>query len=503
MPHSRFVRPVIYAVAALISCLLAATMLYNSWSLYTIHHQDAGDSLVQAAHQDAQLIAERLKTYQNILEHWAQQTSLHQLLKHPAPHTALQWIASHRASLPHVLALNIQNAQGQWLDTVPATLLPQCQAQMERLSDIDYLNKHPMPARLHSSPNGQEKHFDLYTLIQDKEQVLGVLYLTISLKLLEDTFKQLYLPTQSSLQVRVMDGREQLIYAARSHTKNNAQQQWQLTRRIRVYPSHWQLEIRQIHETDHSQLIIVLISLGAGFLLTIGVVAVTQRLLMRDYLSDFEALKELVSHIAESRPVQDFALAPRLQETAKMLAAIRPTAEKIQQAHQELEHLSRTDELTQLANRRAYQNALQQAMTEARDGMSIALILLDLDGFKLLNDTAGHPVGDEILKLLARILLKHHNPQTEFCARLGGDEFACILFNTQHTRITQWLERVRNDFMQGQQQQFAQYPQCTLSFGFTFIDGENPEENDDRAFRRADHALYDAKKAGKNTFRQG
>jgi len=509
MSSPRFIRPLIYGIATLITALLAATMLYNGWQLYQLNSKDGGDEITRLAEQDAWLIVERLSVYQAVLDHWAEQAVVHDLLRAAKIPSLQEWAHNAQSLLPGAVGLSLLNAQGEVLgDTGTHPLTAQCQADLKNLLKPSYLRLQPMPAWLHSLPNTEKQHIDFYAKVEDRQQVLlGFLVLSLSTDILDNLWNKLALTRQTAVYVRVLDGKDQPIHTLKGplvspKTLTPAQNQWTQTRKIRLYPTAWQLEIRQLPKEDYSLLIILFISLSAGGLLMIGVVIVTQRLLAKDYLSDIEAVKELLAHVAELRPVQDFSLAPRLQETAKVFAAIRPTAEKLQREHQKLQQLSRTDELTLLANRRPYREALLQAMQQANEGVSVCLVLLDLDGFKQLNDKAGHAMGDEILKLLAG-KLREHNRSGDLCARLGGDEFAAIFFGVNTEFVSQWLERIRNRFMQAQQEQFSHCPQCTLSVGFTFIQGNNPEEDEERAFRRADHALYDAKKAGKNTFRQG
>jgi len=510
MPNFSVVRPMIYSIAVLIAALLTATMLYNSWMLYTFNIEDKDKDITQLARQDALLISGRLGIYQEFLNHWAKQEHVRNLFIFDDFKKMQSWQDEMLTFVPGAMGIALLNPQGHILQGEEHLLIgPQCKIDIKKVTNPSYLRMQPMPAWLHTSSITGEKHIDLYAVVKSQEdETLGFLFLSLKLSVLDETLSQLALVRQNRAYARLLDNRQQLIWELNQSLPSSQQivfsprNEWRTEFKIRVHPTSWELEISRTPITDYSLVTILLISLLVGLSLIVGVAFVTQRLLTKDYLSDFEAVKELLNHLAESRPVQDFSVAPRLQETAKVFAAIRPNAEKIQQAHKKLEQLSRTDELTQLANRRAYQEELHRAMRSAREGHSICLTLLDLDGFKRLNDTAGHPVGDEILKLLA-CTLSEHSRQKDFCARLGGDEFAALLFGINQEFVTQWIERIRNYFIHAQQAKFSQYPQCTISFGFTFIHGDDAQENEERAFRRADHALYDAKKAGKNTFCQG
>ncbi|MGD0167974.1 MAG: sensor domain-containing diguanylate cyclase [Gaiellaceae bacterium] len=101
--------------------------------------------------------------------------------------------------------------------------------------------------------------------------------------------------------------------------------------------------------------------------------------------------------------------------------------------HSELKQLASTDDLTGLANRRQFRKALARKVAGAeRHGHPLSLLLLDLDGFKAVNDTFGHKRGDHVLRAFAN-LLTHRARRSNLVARIGGDEFALLL--TQTTNI--------------------------------------------------------------------
>lgn len=129
--------------------------------------------------------------------------------------------------------------------------------------------------------------------------------------------------------------------------------------------------------------------------------------------------------------------------------AVRSELER-EQAHSEilvarLEQQSRQDPLTHLANRRAWDEQLQQRCALARDdNSSIALVLLDVDWFKEINDRNGHASGDEALRQIAAVLTQRA-PEDSVIARLGGDEFALLLPGMTAPQAVALAERVRAD----------------------------------------------------------
>lgn len=148
--------------------------------------------------------------------------------------------------------------------------------------------------------------------------------------------------------------------------------------------------------------------------------------------------------------------------------------------------IARTDPLTGLANRRAWEEELRREVARARrNSERLALVMLDLDHFKELNDTQGHQAGDTVLAEAAaswRTAVR----TTDFLARYGGDEFAMLLPDCPDEYGETVLERIRT----------AIPPGCSCSAGIAYWDGNESAED---LLARADAALYEAKRAGRNT----
>jgi diguanylate cyclase (GGDEF)-like protein len=178
----------------------------------------------------------------------------------------------------------------------------------------------------------------------------------------------------------------------------------------------------------------------------------------------------------------------------KLLESVLAAAAEAQQivANQrqriaELEALSVTDELTGLANRRGFTLALKHALSSMRrNNTEAALILVDLDGFKVVNDTFGHAAGDHVLRLIGEIL-RGHVRDTDTVARLGGDEFAMLLPGASNelarfraTALTRLIDRTVARW------QSARIP-VAASFGLAMVDGA---DSVDTGLERADQSMY-------------
>lgn len=186
--------------------------------------------------------------------------------------------------------------------------------------------------------------------------------------------------------------------------------------------------------------------------------------------------------------------------TAIWLVFFLLTVEMIARLNQlvaELEVLAHTDALTGLCNRRAFYDALGREYRRSRRKLEpFNLVYLDLDNFKQVNDRWGHPAGDELLQVVAR-LLRTTLRQTDVVARLGGDEFAVLLLNASPSQALDVIERLNRQLLQTMQShQWA----ITCSIGIASF-AAMPAAFE-QLIQQADQLMYQVKKTGKNRILQ-
>ena len=162
--------------------------------------------------------------------------------------------------------------------------------------------------------------------------------------------------------------------------------------------------------------------------------------------------------------------------------------EENRKSQERLSHEASHDALTGIFNRGAYDLLMESADTE-----HMALILIDVDNFKGINDTYGHATGDKVLKRVAD-LLKHSFRSVDILCRIGGDEFVVVMTraNSSMSRLVRNKIEHINDLLQHPKDGL---PPVSLSAGVAFSDRENPQGD---IFRDADTALYQVKEAGRN-----
>lgn len=164
----------------------------------------------------------------------------------------------------------------------------------------------------------------------------------------------------------------------------------------------------------------------------------------------------------------------------------------------ELAHMARTDALTGLDNRRHFMDMARREFSRSRrTGASFSLLLVDADHFKSINDTWGHDVGDRALQAIAT-LLKTSVRSHDTPARFGGEEFTILLPDTGCHEAGIIAERIRaaveNNLLMEEQRPVR----FTVSIGCTTANARDGEVDLDGMFKRADVALYAAKKNGRN-----
>jgi two-component system cell cycle response regulator len=162
-----------------------------------------------------------------------------------------------------------------------------------------------------------------------------------------------------------------------------------------------------------------------------------------------------------------------------------------------LEEMAHSDPLTGLPNRRAIEEwAGRQLRGAARHGFPYWVVLADLDSFKSINDTYGHEGGDALLQKFAEIL-KTVIRASDICGRLGGDEFLLVITHVEADSINKTVERFREKLAEQQFQIGDEKVTITASFGIAGFHGKEIVDFN-TLVRRADKALYAAKRAGRN-----
>ncbi len=212
----------------------------------------------------------------------------------------------------------------------------------------------------------------------------------------------------------------------------------------------------------------------------------------------FEAQHRLLREERKARMAQEKSL--QVQREANSLLE-----ERVHERTRDLEHLNEqplelrsTDTLTGLKNRGYFDRSFQSAVVRAfRYDEPLSLLVLDIDHFKKFNDTYGHLVGDDCLKMVARCMCKFVTRPQDLAARYGGEEFVVLLPDTPTHGAIQVAERIREEIERTAFRVSGEVLHLTISVGVCSVCPDKADATND-IFRWADEALYEAKGQGRN-----
>jgi diguanylate cyclase len=207
--------------------------------------------------------------------------------------------------------------------------------------------------------------------------------------------------------------------------------------------------------------------------------------------------KDLLQKIVEVMSVATTSTIDHGKQVASVLSDKSSELESVKSKLEEYKRLANTDPLTQIWNRRAFDREIASIYNSNRGILFKALILVDIDRFKGINDRFGHPVGDKVLQSVADIL-RSSVREDMFVARTGGEEFALIVEGASEEATFEIADRIRllieqTPFVNSRTS--AHYGSVTVSMGICMAsEAEGPED----LYSKCDQALYRSKATGRN-----
>ncbi len=218
----------------------------------------------------------------------------------------------------------------------------------------------------------------------------------------------------------------------------------------------------------------------SSFIEMVTIMAAMGMKLRRVRLQGLESERQYRRHLEESK--------------VKLEGLVRARTEELEKAKQQAEQEARTDPLTGICNRRSFLAEASLSIKRAqRKGEPVSLLMFDIDHFKSINDNHGHGVGDEALRQFSQTIRKTVR-ETDVFGRLGGEEFALLITETRPDSL-HTAERLRNSISGIRLDAAGETVQFTSSIGIAYRDSDVTVE---QLLRRADQALYCAKKRGRN-----
>ena len=203
---------------------------------------------------------------------------------------------------------------------------------------------------------------------------------------------------------------------------------------------------------------------------------------------------EYISHISSAGPLEAHHIANAFN---RMIAALAERDEALRKQNIHLEKQASHDHLSGLMNRIGFEQSLRLAIAECKtQRVQHALCYMDLDKFKVVNDSCGHNAGDELLKIISNIFRKHVRKDSDALSRVGGDEFSLILKNCSLEKARSICENIRQDVIDYCFECNGKTFSVGVSIGIVQINGI--ENTVDAIVAKADRACYTAKAQGRN-----
>jgi diguanylate cyclase (GGDEF)-like protein len=239
------------------------------------------------------------------------------------------------------------------------------------------------------------------------------------------------------------------------------------------------------------------VQIGATLLVSLLSLAMAERI-NEERRRRAEAQRRALDQERAARLARDEALETQRQANAMLEQRVEERTRELAEANRQLETMSLTDALTELHNRRSFDDIMAVEYNRCyRYGHPLSLIFVDIDHFKDFNDTLGHQVGDSCLQMVGRVIAASASREADVAARYGGEEFCILLPETDLAGALAVAERVRRNV------ETEHFPVRDHSYRVTVSLGVSchyPATADDaqRLLQEADQALYESKQNGRN-----
>lgn len=424
-------------------------------------------------------VMRRWDYYREVVDNLARDPQLLDLMLVGSTEDKQQWAISRQRLLPNILGVAIVSPQGEvYGDTGLLRLGPSCLRELRQQGASQ-----PGRVLIHRDVAGLE-HADLSAPVRDAgNQVLGKVFLSIRLaqlqRIVDDATQPGHAITLIDAAGKPVVGSGSLQGAVREVRLPMPAMGWTLVARS---------PLQRLTYSGSLQLLAGMLTLTAVLLLLVVAAVRLRRPVLQDIDAALDALACLTRN--ESAP----PIVTRYVEFASAAADINRIAQQVHDQREQLATLSLTDSLTGLPNRRAFEARFPQAQGLAERQHPVALVMLDIDHFKGVNDRYGHGVGDQVLLALAQSL-KELTRRADLAARLAGDEFVVLLTGLDAAGVTAWYQRL-SDHFRSELNAYGLDFRTGLSAGQTWL-GRSAGDTIHDALGRADHALYEAKARGR------
>ncbi len=429
------------------------------------------------ARQTLSNIAMRWGYYRELADKLALDPEVIDLMLMDSPEDMQAWTLSRQHLLPGILGLALVSPRGEVFgDAKIQRIGPNCQRDLR----LDGSRKNQQ--LVHRDMPGFE-HVDMVAVVRGPSgNELGKVFVSVRLSELQQVVDELVQPGHA---ITIFDATGQPL-ASSGELREGAPEIGLPFQKL-----GWRLVVQSsIHHFDDigGRIMAGMLTLAGVLVLLVVVVLRLRQPVLQDIDAALDALACLTRD--ESPP----PIVTRYIEFAHAAEAINRIAQHLYDQREQLDRLSHTDSLTGLPNRRAFETRFPYMLGLAERGRPTALVLLDLDLFKTINDQLGHAAGDQALIALANTL-KTLTRSSDMAARLAGDEFVVLLSGLDNQGMLAWYQRMVDHF-NSELRAAGLNIDNTISAGQTWLQDEE-SDNIGQALARADRALYQAKARGR------
>lgn len=424
-------------------------------------------------------VMRRWNYYREVVANLARDPQLVGLMLVGSAEDGQEWARSRQRMLPNILGLALASPRGEvYGDADLLRVGPSCQRDLRR-RDTGTLNQ----VLIHRDKPGLE-HVDLIAMVRDADgTALGKVFLSVRLEQLQRIVND---STQPGHAITLLDAAGQPVVS--SGTPQGAVREVSMSLPGLGWKLMAQSPLERLSYSGRLQILAGMLTLTGVLALLVVVVLRLRRPVLQDIDAALDALACLTRN--ESAP----PIVTRYVEFASAAADINRIAQQLHDQREQLARLSLTDSLTGLPNRRAFETRFPQAQGLAERQHPVALVMLDIDHFKGVNDRYGHAVGDQVLLALAQSL-KELTRRADLAARLAGDEFVVLLTGLDAAGVNAWYQRL-SDHFRSELNAYGLEFRTGLSAGQTWL-GRAAGDTIHDALARADRALYRAKARGR------
>lgn len=473
-----------FALIILVVIFFVSVFHYLAYSQYLkgIQENEYKTSLSHISNN----ISRTVRFYQSFVDQVAAQTTVVDLLEFGTKAETQIWANNMQRLVPESIGLTLFNVSGQIKGLEGEFRLnKRCLEDMDKRFKNIPIAKPPVHSEIE-----ELAHFDIVSPVTSGGENIGLVFISFSL----DVVKRLLVGSNiinQKLTIITSDGFE----IASAGSLENKEGDIFVVKQI-IEGTDWVIELSVVDVEKNVLVTSLLLSNIIAFILLSLVLTVSMKKLFSMVIADFESLSWIMNSIKTGTYNPKKTKRVSLNETEHIMHFIQHTAKELYAYQEQLKHDGMTDELTGLYNRRALNIEIDNLLKMENKDLQPYLVIIDLDYFKEINDTYGHDVGDDVLKILAESLSKNSG-SADICSRSGGDEFIVIFMDYDAHQVKLWYTRVV-EHMNAEIQKYSAKNNIKISFGIsagcTLIRKDDMKST---VLKRADKALYKVKEHGR------